>query len=266
MTKSTYVWFAEKLQFISPKFYKSRFFKNIIQLSRDNYSERNVEPELVWIKDFLHRSDVVIDIGANVGTYLFQLENKLRPENIYAFEPNKKLYLRLKRIFPAMQIFPLAISDENTTAEFKIPIISGKKIHSRGTLKTQFVESGEENQKSEMVQVVKLDDWAEIENFKKLNLIKIDVEGNERQTLLGAQNTIKKFRPVLLVEMEQRHHQNPIWELVSIVENWGYEAHYLDRADFLLKKVTQNQIDQQNQNQVKDKRNYINNIIFLPKN
>ncbi|OPG99408.1 methyltransferase FkbM, partial [Chryseobacterium mucoviscidosis] len=83
---------------------------------------------MVWIKEFLPKNAVIFDIGANVGTFLYQLENKLDHENIYAFEPNKKLYHRLKRLFPAMRIFPLALSDENTTAEFKVPIINGKMV------------------------------------------------------------------------------------------------------------------------------------------
>ena len=29
--------------------------------------------------------------------------------------------------------------------------------------------------------------------------------------------------------MEQRHHQEPVWNLISEVENWGFEAHYLEK-------------------------------------
>ena len=31
-----------------------------------------------------------------------------------------------------------------------------------------------------------------------------------------------------MVEMEQRHHQEPL-NLISEVENWGFTANYLDR-------------------------------------
>jgi FkbM family methyltransferase len=129
---------------------------------------RNVEPELVWIKEFLPKNAVILDIGANVGTFLYQLEKKLNHEQIYAFEPNKKLYRRLKRIFPAMRVFPLALSDENTTAEFKVPVINGKTIASRGTLNTSYKEKGEEKSYTEKVKVIRLDDWAAIENFNKM--------------------------------------------------------------------------------------------------
>ena len=206
---------AEKLQFISPSFYKKRYFKNLEELSADNFSEKNMEPELIWIKDYLPKGSVFFDIGANVGTYIFRLEKRLSSQNIYAFEPNPKLYFRLKRIFPNIHVYRLALSDKNETAEFKIPVINGKTYDSRGTLHTDFLEKDEEKHFTEKVKVMKLDDWAGLENLKRLDFIKIDVEGNEMETLRGAEKTIKNFRPVLMVEMEQRHHEKPLQQMVS---------------------------------------------------
>ncbi|MDQ0595219.1 FkbM family methyltransferase [Chryseobacterium ginsenosidimutans] len=262
---SLYQRIAEKLQFISPSFYKNRYFKSLNNLNKDNFSTRNVEPELVWIKEFLHKNAVILDIGANVGTFLYQLENRLNHENIYAFEPNKKLYRRLKRLFPAMTVLPLALSDENTTAEFKVPIINGKMIASRGTLNTDYKEKGEEESYTEKVKVIKLDDWAAIEYFNRLDFIKIDVEGNEMKTLYGAKKIIKQFTPTLMVEMEQRHHETPIWKEISEVESWGYDAKYLNRNNFELEKLTE-EILLKNISDEKNKTEYINNIIFIPKN
>ncbi|SIQ26482.1 methyltransferase, FkbM family [Chryseobacterium sp. RU37D] len=262
---SLYQRIAEKLQYISPNFYKKRYFKKLNKLTKNNFSERNVEPELVWIKEYLPKNAVILDIGANVGTFLYQLENKLNHENIYGFEPNKKLYLRLKRLFPGMKIFPLALSDENITAEFKVPIINGKMVASRGTLNINYKEKGEQKSYTEKVKVIKLDEWAAIEQFKRLDFIKIDVEGNEIKTLFGAKEVIRRFSPTLMVEMEQRHHNTPIWNEISEVESWGYEARYLNRADFNLEKITE-EILLKNTNDEKNKKEYINNIIFIPKN
>jgi FkbM family methyltransferase len=261
---SLYQRIAENLQYINPSFYKSRYFKSLHNLSKDNFSARNVEPELVWIKEYLSEDAVILDIGANVGTFLYQLQNKLSHQHIYAFEPNKKLFTRLKRLFPSMKILSLALSDENTTAEFKVPIINGKMVASRGTLNTSYKEKGEERSYTEKVTVTKLDDWAKQENLQKLDFIKIDVEGNEMKTLLGGKETIQKFLPTLMVEMEQRHHEKPIWEEISEVEGWGYDVRYLNRTHFKLEKLTE-EILVSNANDEKNKTAYINNIIFIPK-
>lgn len=261
---SIYQIIAEKLQYIAPGFYKERFFKSLKKPLSNGYKQKNTEPELFWIRDFLDRDAVFFDIGANVGAYLFQLEKKLQPQNIIAFEPNRELCQRLKRIFPLMNIYPLALSDENTTAEFKIPVINGKHYPSRGTLQVDFLEEGENKQLTQKVKVMKLDDWAGLENINRIDFIKIDVEGNEMQTLLGAKKTIARFSPVLMVEMEQRHHEKPLQQLVSEIENWGYAAHFLNRETMHLQTVDRHLLETQTQNEVTDKQQYINNIIFIP--
>ncbi|MFY1047265.1 FkbM family methyltransferase [Chryseobacterium sp. GP-SGM7] len=262
---SLYQQLAEKLQYISPSFYKQRYFKSLKNLTKENFSGRNVEPELVWIKEYLQNDAVIFDIGANVGTFLYQFENKLNHKNIYAFEPNKKLNIRLKRLFPLMNISSVALSDENTTAQFKVPIIKGKMVASRGTLNTSYKEKDEENSYTETVDVVKLDDWTKSKKVIKIDFIKIDVEGNEMKTLFGGKETIQKFKPTLMVEMEQRHHEKPIWNEISEIESWGFEANYLNRKTFIPEKLTE-EILLKNISDEKNKTEYINNIIFLPKN
>jgi len=132
-------------------------------------------------------------------------------------------------------------------------------------LQTDFREENEEKTIIQKVKVVKLDDFNPIQKLEKVDFIKIDVEGNEMKTLFGAKDTILKFKPTVMVEMEQRHHQEPVWNLISEVENWGFEAHYLERNTFELKRLTEEFIKSQNAIFVKDYENYINNIIFIVK-
>lgn len=262
---SLYQRIAENLQFISPQFYKERYFKNLKNITRKNYSERNIEPELLWIKDYLKTDTVFLDIGANAGSFIFQLENKLSPKNIYAFEPNKNLFSRLKRIFPTTNIFPLALSDKNEIATFKVPVINGKKYASRGTLQVDYREIGEAKHVLQQVKVMKLDDWVAQEKLEKIDFIKIDVEGNEMQTLRGAKGVIEKFYPTMMVEMEQRHHTEPLQHLISEIENWGYETFFLNRETFELEKFDEKLISEYNDGKVGTKQAYINNMIFIPK-
>lgn len=261
---SLYQIFTEKLYHVIPGIYKTRYFKNLKNASRQNYSDKNIEPELIWINDYLQRDAVVFDIGANVGSYLYQWEKKLKPNQIFAFEPNLQLNQRLKKIFPNIRIEAFALSDKDETATFKIPVINGKTYNSRGTLLVDYKENDEEKHLNQTVNVIKLDDWASKNNLEKLDFIKIDVEGNEMKTLIGAKKTIQKFLPTLMVEMEQRHHSEPIFDLISEIENWGYNAHFLDRETFILEKITEQLIIEQSL-EVTDKKNYINNIIFVAK-
>ncbi|MGS0748884.1 hypothetical protein [Halpernia sp. GG3] len=67
--------------------------------------EKNVEPEMLWLKNYLKKDAVFFDIGCNVGSYLRLVENILKPENTYAFEPNQRLFKEiLKRLFPNVNL------------------------------------------------------------------------------------------------------------------------------------------------------------------
>lgn len=261
---SLYHRITNQLQFVTPRFYKERFFKNLKSLTKENYSQKNIEPELIWIKDLLGSDSVMIDVGANNGSFIYQLEKKLSPKNIYAFEPNRKLFDRLKRIFPKVQIFPFALSDENGTATFKIPIIKGKRFDSRGTLQLDYREEDELKHLLQNVKIIKLDDWEEVEKLTRIDFIKIDVEGNELRTLIGSEKTIKKFNPILMVEIEQRHHSEPIWDLIKQIENWNFTSYFLNRTSFHLEILTKDLINEQVNNRLINKKEYINNIIFVP--
>ena len=276
---SVYSKLAENLQYISPSYYKSRFFKKLKGLTAQNLLERKVEPEFFWIKEILGKDSVFMDVGANVGAYLYTLENHLNLENIFAFEPNQQLFKRLKRLFPKVNLFSVALSDISTIAEFKIPVINGEKVHTRGTLQTSIKEKNEEKTILQKVEVKPLDDLVfddvYIEqgrnaqtnqfNLKKLDFIKIDVEGNEMQTLRGAKKTIEKFKPILMVEMEQRHHKENLWTLISEIADWGYSVNFLDRKTLQPKLLTEEFLNQQNPDNVKNYKDYINNNIFLPR-
>lgn len=263
-TMSLYQRIANLLQFVTPRFYKERYFKNLKHVSKENYSLKNIEPELIWIKDYLLKDSVMLDIGANNGSFLFQLEQKLSPENLHAFEPNKKLFSRLQRIFPKVNVYTFALSDKNGTAEFKIPVINGKSYDSRGTLQLGYREEDEEKHTIQNVQIIKLDDWNVGKTLSKIDFIKIDVEGNEMRTLFGGEQLIKKHHPTLMVEMEQRHHAESLADLIKKIETWNYTAFYLDRKSFDLEKLTEEIINEQIHNRLLNKKAYINNIIFVP--
>lgn len=261
---SVYSQAAEVLQYISPEFYKQRFFKKLKGVNRANILQRRIEPEMLWVKEQLTENGVFMDIGANVGAYLYLLERQLKPQNIYAFEPNIQLNKRLKRLFPDINVSEVALSDLNTVAEFKIPVMHGKAIHSRGTLQKDLKESGETSSRIQQVQVMPLDEWMRGKNINRIDLIKIDVEGNEHKTLLGARETLVRYRPVLMVEMEQRHHSFPVWNIIEDVCTVGYTAHYFDRSTMELTPLTRAFLEAQDAVNVKNHAAYINNIIFLP--
>lgn len=254
---------AQNFSFISPTIYKSRFYKDLIQLSHENVFERNAEPELLWLKDYLTQKSTFLDIGAGTGNYIYYLDYLLFPENIYGFEPNKKLYKRLKNLFPKMNFFPFAISDKNEEGTLSFPIIDKEEMHHQGTLQPLSPENEDVRIQNQKVEIICLDNWTEKQELLKINFIKIDVVGQELSILNGAKNTLEKHKPTLMVKIEQEYYQEDIWSIIIQIENLGYDAHYLHRENFTLEKLNQEVLHKNHQTFEKTNSEYIKNIIFI---
>ena len=87
-----------------------------------------------------------------------------------------------------------------------------------------------DNYKKVPVKTKKLDD---IEIGNKIGLIKIDVEGHERNVLQGGIETVKNNKPVLLVEIEERHTKIPITETINFIKSIGYKG-FISKENNLL--------------------------------
>jgi hypothetical protein len=68
-------------------------------------------------------------------------------------------------------------------------------------------------------------------------MIKIDVEGFEEEILAGAMDTIKRNKPILVVEQQKHEYQNDMNETpaIKILENWGYQVVEQFNKDWILK-------------------------------
>jgi FkbM family methyltransferase len=96
-----------------------------------------------------------------------------------------------------MYVVPIALSDENKTIDMYFPnVVEATGLRNYGGSSTQKTDGMDESTKT-TVSCHRLDDI-----YKgRVSLIKIDVEGHELEVLKGAENTIKKYMPTLLIEI-----------------------------------------------------------------
>jgi hypothetical protein len=65
-------------------------------------------------------------------------------------------------------------------------------------------------------------------SFQDVSFIKIDVEGHELSVLEGGVRTIANNRPVLWVEIEQRHLSRPMSDVFEFIKSLGYDGGFYD--------------------------------------
>ena len=183
-----------QVYFESNKIYTLRWLVNSIVNFTEPYT-------LELAKKIIKQGDVFVDIGANAGIYSFTLSKIVGQQGkVYAFEPDPRNYKLLEKSIKANSInniivYPIAVSDKTGQAKFNLDIDSSQ---------SSLIELENRKRvcyKSIKVPTISLDDFVSKKNIKKINLIKIDVEGGEPLVVKGMENTIKN-NPDLKIIME----------------------------------------------------------------
>ena len=177
------------------------------------------EPEFRVLRKIVDPKRKAIDIGANRGLYTYFLARMV--PKVYAYEPNPRMveFLRIS-VRSNVDVINLALSDEVGEALLNIPLRSGEEIDGWASLSKDFTNG---SCRQVVVRMARLDQ----QGHSGIGFIKIDVEGHEERVIDGASGLIRTDRPMLLVEIEQRHIAKPIQEVFDKILDFGYEGFFL---------------------------------------
>ena len=201
-------------------------------------------------------------MGANRGEYTYIFEKTVGAVNTYAIEPLPRLCSQLRRLFPEAHILNLGLSESASKLTLKTPIIHGSPMWTRSTFE-HFVEDDESGALLEEVRVTTLDLLCDELRIGDVACIKIDVEGHEKSALLGAAKTLETYRPLLLVEIEQRHHLEPIGNIFSLLEQSKYEGFFFDPSTTSLRPISDFSAETHQQREALGGPRYVNNFFFI---
>lgn len=215
---------------------------------------RRGEREIHLVPLLADRARVSLDIGANRGVWAEAMRGCSAA--VHAFEPNPKIFRMLRRGLGAgVTAHPIALAERNGQAELRIP--RGRRGYSNQGATLSAEKIGATEHRTVMVEARRLDDM----ELGPVGLIKIDVEGFELSVIAGAAETLRRHRPNLVIEMEERHAKRPIANMLAEVCAHGYEAFVLDRGT--LRHTSQIDLRARHA-EATSRADYVFNWVFLP--
>jgi FkbM family methyltransferase len=207
---------------------------------------------------------IAIDIGANIGSYSFAFSKRLGFDKVFSVEPDSTLHSYITRI-PKVTLISEALSDNESIAVLSVPVLEGVPLKSRSTLCLDTLASFEEINSYEVC-CTTLDSMMVKKQINPLlvGIVKIDVEGNEFQTLIGGKEFLRATNATLLIEIEARHHENrSVIHIFDFLLEFNFVPHYLCRVDCELKAFVIADIEKFQKEENIGTMGYINNFIFI---
>jgi len=174
----------------------------ISQFCNDNYDKSIVEVLDLYMGEgpygytdgnfdvTIKEGDIVIDAGAYIGDFSAYCANK--GAEVYAFEPVFTTFALLEQtveLNKPRKIFPIKKGLSDKSGEISISI---RDAASSICLKKNKC-------KSEQISLTTIDTFVAENNIKKVDFIKADIEGAEKDMLRGATNVLKTFAPKLAI-------------------------------------------------------------------
>ncbi|MDR2087509.1 MAG: FkbM family methyltransferase [Dysgonamonadaceae bacterium] len=177
--------------FLIPCYYNHNYNKSLVDLLDQYMYEGPYGYRDGFFDVTIQQGDVVMDVGAWIGD--FSAYAASRGATAYAFEPVTETFELLRKTAELNNnaIYPVqkALSDKEGEA-----IISISNTNSGGNSIIM-----ENNYEGEKITLTTLDKFVLENGIEKVDFIKADIEGAERDLLKGATYVLKTFSPKLAI-------------------------------------------------------------------
>jgi FkbM family methyltransferase len=196
-------------------------------------SGANYEREMELLDLLCDRNRPSLDVGAKIGMYTWRIRK--HSSEVIAFEPIPMFNRILRAVFKGRRgrVEPYAVSDRRGTAKMRLPYgHDGKPKFGRSTIDPANRFDPEIIGRTDEIEVEtrRIDDY----DLADVGFIKIDVEGHELAVLAGAEATVARHKPILLIECNDEHQPDAIARLSDWLEGHDYNTVFLDGHELRL--------------------------------
>lgn len=162
----------------------------------------------------------VLDVGAHRGIYSYWMSKKVgKSGKVIAFEPQPELWPFLEDLKKTFNLNNLIIENKGLSDHCGNALLFRSYVSS-GSATFKECE-GHENVE---VEVVSIDEYSKSKNFPRISFIKCDVEGHELHVFKGAEQTLRKYKPILLFECHHEHAKKG--DVFLFLKELGYNGYF----------------------------------------
>jgi len=163
-----------------------------------NYETKEKSGERYFVEKILshykNKDIVVFDVGANKGDYSDMILQGKNNAIVYAFEPNPKSFHELSEYAKNkknLRLYNKGCGDSNS--EMTLYDVKNDDGSELASLYKDVINNIHKMECTEAkIEIIRLDDFCRENDIKKIDLLKIDTEGNEMKVLQGAKDIIQK--------------------------------------------------------------------------
>jgi FkbM family methyltransferase len=188
--------------------------------------------ELLFLMNYLKPEMVMVDIGANQGEFAIFASSILTNGKVLAFEPVKKQRALLCYNIDLNKMHNISLFAYGlSNLKQKLPIYTSDNVSlHKGVHEglSTIYPSSSRNVLEEEVELEVFDDIF-FNQINRLDFIKIDIEGGELYALEGMQKSIEKFKPTILIELNEETFSSAGYSIIDVQK-------FFDKYNYLMYK------------------------------
>ncbi len=216
----------------------------VIRAYSRNVRDAKNEPEAPYLPMMIQPDDICLHIGATDGRHSYMMAKALKSGHghIYAFEPSPVTFPVLEKVIVLHKLRKkitakrLAIGNVPQKLTLNVPIKhSGRQGHAYGFTSVWPQDMRLDINKLPLlyfdVESTTID--AIVQNLtKRVDFIRMDIEGSEMLALQGGWESIKTFKPHLLIEVHpdllEKQFGSKSQEIYDMFKSLGYAIYHLE--------------------------------------
>ena len=177
---------------------------------------------IATIQRLLPAGGTAVDVGANIGFMTLHMATCVGKQGrVFSFEPNTWAFEKLRE--------NLALNDMPQVVVERAGLSDHETRHEKVLVPYSYPLVGDRPWMRDSIVLRTLDRYLEEHPIERLDFIKCDTDGWEAHVVRGAEATLRRFRPAMLLEVNPRglaEQNHTVPDLIRLLRDLGYGLHH----------------------------------------